>query len=258
MKIAPLLGTARHRAPNLDSMSFIAPANKRHAVRGARGVVRACPPFSLSVAYAWPSRRALTRRSRRVSSQRATATSRSADVAQWVAIILVGVLVACCVSLLHNIAEVLQKFKHHHVRDARQKHGLLASWLFETAFGCVFIVGAICCVLLVPHSKGSGLPQLLAYLNGCKLRGFTSWKVLSAKLIGTSFSLAAGLCVGPEGPMIHMGACVGKQLLRALYYLGEGTNLFAAFAHLRNDLDQRDFIAIGAGAGISAAFFAPM
>ena len=59
--------------------------------------------------------------------------------------------------------------------------------------------------------------------------------------------------------MIHMGSCVGKQLLRALYYLGEwAPKTVGAFAHLRNDLDQRDFVAIGAGAGISAAFFAPI
>ena len=244
MSAALLVGRSRKadpRAPNdVDSMSFLAPANKRHAVRGARGV-------------------------------RATAMSFSGNVAQWVAIILIGILAAITVSVLHNMAESLQELKLHWVLKARQNSGLSLSWLTEVGFGIVCILGASGCVLAVPHARGSGLPQLLAYLNGCKLRGFTSSKVgravrplhhptlslslpcptrsrpvppipthpgaarlfgsstskqpptprhpsqvLSAKLLGTSLSLAAGLCIGPEGPMIHMGASLSAALSRSI------------------------------------------
>ena len=115
---------------------------------------------------------------------------------------------------------------------------------------------AIACALLVPHAKGSGLPALIAYCNGCKLKGFTSKRTLAAKLVGTICSLASGNCVGPEGPIIHMGSCLGKQLLLMLHTSASfgPRRLVAAFSHLRNDLDQRDAVALGAGAGITAAF----
>ena len=60
---------------------------------------------------------------------------------------------------------------------------------------------------------------------------------------------------GPEGPIIHIGACIGAAAPPAVP-LRACRPLFRAFA-LRNDLDQRDFVAI-AGAGVAAAFMAPL
>ena len=121
-------------------------------------------------------------------------------------------------------------------------------------------------VTLTPHAQGSGLPGLITYLNGVKLHLFTSSRTLLAKFLGTVLTAASGLCAGPEAPIIHLGAGVGKQLLRTLYHAhvccskvcSLRVGVLAEFVHLKNDLDQRDWTAIGAGAGIAAAFYAPL
>ena len=49
---------------------------------------------------------------------------------------------------------------------------------------------------------------LLGYLNGIKIPGVVRLKTLLCKTVGVTFSVAGGLCVGKEGPMIHSGAVV--------------------------------------------------
>lgn len=79
-------------------------------------------------------------------------------------------------------------------------------------------------------------------------------------MVATSFACASGLCCGPEGPIIHLGACVGKQALRVLYHLQHlpPRSIFSALGNLESDEDKGIFVAIGAGAGVAAAFNAPL
>ena len=213
----------------VNSMSFIAPNNKRHAIRGARGT-------------------------------RQSTTSLSAELAQWLMVVLIGFGSALVVRALSDAAKVMMVKKLELVHHMQLQSGAIAAWAVHAGLGLCFVCVAFTCAVLAPFAKGSGLPHLIAYLNGCKLIGFTSFRTLCAKLVGTSFSLAAGLFVGPEGPMIHLGGCVGKQMLRLLHRssrFGPRT-LVAAFSHLQNDLDQRDAVAIGAGAAITTAFLAPI
>lgn len=240
---------------SINSMNFIAADNRRHEEQGSRGV-------------------------------RAMPTSISAVGAQWVAFLLVGAGVAFIVNILNRLAESLQDQKNNLVAQARSHGSVGTAFLVHFALSALLISGSFLCVMIAPFSKGSGLPGLIAYLNGIKLERFTSSRVLICTLFGTALSIAAGLCVGPEGPTIHIGACGGKQMLRALVYLGiyanklsqrgvsgtdSGTlrgrarrgvaNILSAvaqFRHMQNDMDQRDFVAIGAGAGIAVAFSAPI
>ncbi|KAL1518469.1 hypothetical protein AB1Y20_002761 [Prymnesium parvum] len=161
---------------------------------------------------------------------------------------------------LSDVSKMMLSSKLYLVHLLRQRIGPLAAIGAHAAIGVCFVSCAYACVAFAPYAKGSGLPHLIAYLNGCKLRGFTSSRTLFAKLLGTSFSLASGLCVGPEGPIIHMGGCIGSQLLHLLHKAADAwpNKLVVAFSYMRNELDKRDFVAIGAGAGITAAFLAPI
>jgi len=61
--------------------------------------------------------------------------------------------------------------------------------------------------------------------------------------------VSAGLTIGKEGPLVHMGAIVGC----ATPYLPFG---FAKY--FRNDFEKRKLISVGVAAGVSAAFGAPI
>lgn len=74
------------------------------------------------------------------------------------------------------------------------------------------------------------------------------------------------LAIGPEAPLVHIGAIIGSGLTRGRKHLRLGWPFSARtvslswpwVGHFRNDVDRRDFISIGAAAGFSAAFGSPI
>ncbi|OBS75495.1 hypothetical protein A6R68_14022 [Neotoma lepida] len=107
-----------------------------------------------------------------------------------------------------------------------------------------------------PVAAGSGIPEIKCYLNGVKVPGIVRLRTLLCKVFGVLFSVAGGLFVGKEGPMIHSGAVVGAGLpqfqsisLRKIQF---------NFPYFRSDRDKRDFVSAGAAAGVAAAFGAPI
>ena len=226
---ARLLPKADRHTSVPNSMNYLAPDNVRHAIKGARGVF-------------------------------ASSSSGWVEAAQVIAIALTGFLVSLVVFLLRTVISVVEGARLDLVQHMRKTVGVGGAWLAFVVSSSLLVCIGFVTVLAVPHAAGSGLPPLIAYLNGVKIRGFTSSRVLLAKFVGTFCAVAAGLFAGPEGPIIHMGACVGKQLLRVLYYMSSlpPKRIFGVFNHMRNDLDHRDFVAIGAGAGVAAAFIAPI
>lgn len=73
------------------------------------------------------------------------------------------------------------------------------------------------------------------------------------------FSVAGGLFVGKEGPMIHSGGVVGAgiPMLESVTLPWLRSGLSKNF-NLRNDREKRDFVAAGSAAGVAAAFGAPI
>ena len=129
-------------------------------------------------------------------------------VAIFVAIFIVGFAVALVVTMMHFLVEVIGEKRLEFIysisdsRDLPPSTRVLCAWLAHLGFGLAFGSVALLCSLLVPTSKGSGLPQLIAYLNGCKLPRFTSFRTLLAKAAGTvcasnrpnSTDVAAAFC----------------------------------------------------------------
>ena len=91
------------------------------------------------------------------------------------------------------------------------------------------------------EAAGSGVQEIEGALKG--LRNIRWQRVIGVKFISGVLAIGAGLLLGREGPTIHMGGCVGQMI-------GEKTN---SDGHTMNTL-----IAAGAGAGLCAAFSAPL
>lgn len=114
------------------------------------------------------------------------------------------------------------------------------------------LFGAISSTLVVyvgPAAVASGVPELIAYLNGVNYPGFINYKTLFVKIFALSLSVSAGLCVGKEGPLAQIGAIIGVAVLYLPFdYLGK----------YRNEMSKREIACAGAAAGVSAAFGAPI
>lgn len=59
--------------------------------------------------------------------------------------------------------------------------------------------------LFRPSAAGSGIPELIGFLNGTFVHHIFNIKTMVAKFLSCALAVSAGLPAGPEGPVIHMG-----------------------------------------------------
>ena len=117
-----------------------------------------------------------------------------------------------------------------------------------SGLACVLLVSVVATVLaawavarFAPEASGSGIPHLKAVLLGH--RQFRWHRVIFVKFFSGLIAISTGLTLGREGPTVQMGSAVGH-----------------AFASdVNNNVDaNRIFVAAGGGAGLAAAFNAPL
>jgi CIC family chloride channel protein len=94
---------------------------------------------------------------------------------------------------------------------------------------------------IVPSAVGSGIPHVESVLH--REEPPASPILLPVKFIGGVLAIGAGLALGREGPSVQMGATLAHQIAR----------LFR-----REWRDAEALLAAGAGAGLAAAFNAPL
>mmetsp|Transcript_46393 Transcript_46393/g.123248 ORF Transcript_46393/g.123248 Transcript_46393/m.123248 type:complete len:962 (-) Transcript_46393:183-3068(-) len=128
---------------------------------------------------------------------------------------------------------------------------------------CAFALLACFPVLWEPASASSGIPGVIAFLNGVDVRQILTPRVLFTKYVGTISIVGSGLVAGPEGPMIHLGSVVGNlsvtHLIRPVLR-NAGERLRRIELELERNPLKYDIqcAAMGAGAGVAAAFGAPL
>ena len=121
---------------------------------------------------------------------------------------------------------------------SRAHHGLLILPLLCSACG---LSTALITKRWCPEAAGSGIPQVKGVLMHL---GNIRWaRVLAVKFMAGLLVIGGGFTLGREGPTIHLGAAVGLALTKLL--------------HLPHRL-RLHYVACGAGAGLAAAFNAPL
>jgi CIC family chloride channel protein len=94
-----------------------------------------------------------------------------------------------------------------------------------------------------PDAGGSGIPQLKGFVLG--ERGIEWRRLLPVKFLAGLLGIGSGLALGREGPTIQMGGATGLMVSEWFRVRpGEG--------------ERKALIAAGAGAGLAAAFNAPL
>lgn len=110
------------------------------------------------------------------------------------------------------------------------------------------VLGIVCTVVVTwaverfaPHAAGSGIPHLKGVL--LHVREMRWRALLPVKFVGGVLGIGAGLSLGREGPTVQMGAGCGQALADVLRVPSRGVP---------------QLLSCGAGAGIAAAFNAPL
>ncbi|KAL4659085.1 H(+)/Cl(-) exchange transporter 7 [Arapaima gigas] len=183
------------------------------------------------------------------------------EISRWVVCALIGILTGLIACFIDIVVEKLAGLKYKVIKEYIEKFteagGLSISLVLWALLNATFvIVGSVIVAFFEPIAAGSGIPQIKCYLNGVKIPRVVRLKTLVVKVCGVICSVAGGLAVGKEGPMIHSGAVVAAGVSQ-----GRSTSLkkdFKIFEYFRRDTEKRDFVSAGAAAGVSAAFGAPV
>ncbi|MEH2355435.1 chloride channel protein [Nostoc sp.] len=119
---------------------------------------------------------------------------------------------------------------------------LLPAWLVLPAIGLVlgFLAGWLV-DRLAPEAAGSGIPQVKASLANVPVN--LSWRVAGVKLLSAIIAIGSGMTLGRQGPTVQVGAGLAAGMSRWVPTSPD---------------HRRQMIAAGAGAGLAAAFNAPI
>jgi hypothetical protein len=200
---------------------------------------------------------------------------------------------------------VMAGFKYGVTRWLILHTNMAVAWLFNTTTSLALVAASsAAAVHYAPAAIGSGVPEVMAYLNGVMMpkvggggavgaerqcaccahpakgprprpaapltrppaprrppppstpRQVFNIATVCVKVVSCGLAVASGLPVGPEGPLIHIGAALGAALSQGhSTTLGFTTNAFRRF---RNPKDKRDFVTAGVAAGVAVAFNAPI
>jgi len=153
---------------------------------------------------------------------------------------VVGALTGVVASLFIISIHSLQYFRLYLLN--LYPNNFIWQWGFPVVFSVVFLVFALWVVRkFAPQAGGSGVHEVEGFL--CEKRELVWYKVLPYKFFTGSIAIASGIVLGREGPSIHMGGAIGKMMSSRFRIKPEYTHVL---------------VAAGAGAGLAAAFNAPL
>ncbi|KAI9121582.1 hypothetical protein K1719_008615 [Acacia pycnantha] len=176
---------------------------------------------------------------------------------KWSLAFLVGLLTGLIATLINLAIENIAGYKILAVVGFIEEDRYLAGFLYFTGINFILtFVASLLCVCFAPTAAGPGIPEIKAYLNGVDTPDMYGATTLIVKIIGSIGAVAAGLDLGKEGPLVHIGACIASLL-------GQGGTekhriKWRWLRYFNNDRDRRDLITCGASSGVCAAFRAPV
>lgn len=75
------------------------------------------------------------------------------------------------------------------------------------------LIATIMTIWWGPGSAGSGVAEVVGYVNGVNYPLTIDIKTLITKIVGVTLAVAGGLAVGKEGPLAHIGANLGAAIV---------------------------------------------
>ncbi|MCC6456292.1 MAG: H(+)/Cl(-) exchange transporter ClcA [Caldilineaceae bacterium] len=153
--------------------------------------------------------------------------------------VLVGLLAGAMAVAFRAALAVMDAWRLNLIAWA---HQFDFGWIFPLGLGALGMVIAVGLVrIYAPEASGSGIPHLDGVLR--RYREMRWRRLLPVKFVGGVVALGSGLALGREGPTVQMGGAVGAAV--------------SEFVHV-TARERLTLIAAGAGAGLAAAFNAPL
>ena len=78
------------------------------------------------------------------------------------------------------------------------------------------------------------------------IRNFLSLSTLLIKVVSLILSVASGMALGKEGPLVHVACCIGQII----------PSFFRKYSN--NEAKKREMLSVASATGVSVAFGAPI
>jgi CIC family chloride channel protein len=150
---------------------------------------------------------------------------------------------ACIIGIVAALSAVFLKVSSG-ILGAWRVHSshILPAWVALPIIGlCFGYLAGLLVQRLAPEAAGSGIPQVKATLANVPTK--LSWRVALVKLLSAIIALGSGMTLGRQGPTVQVGAGLAAGMSRLVPTSPD---------------HRRQMIAAGAGAGLAAAFNAPI
>lgn len=122
------------------------------------------------------------------------------------------------------------------------------NFLIWVVYTLTFAIFSVACVYYISeYSSGSGVPEMKSMIGGVIMDRYLSFMNLVAKTLGLICAYGAGLYIGREGPLCHIGGMVAYLIMKI--------GIFDKIA--KNDSERRSMLAASTAAGVSSVFGAP-
>lgn len=152
--------------------------------------------------------------------------------------LIVGIVASIIAIIYRLFLQYAEKFVFW-VADIVEKNPIYVVGFFVLLAVLAIVVQKI--VDWEPMISGSGIPQVSGEMKG--YLNLNWWRVLIAKIVGGTLCIIGGMSLGREGPSVQLGAMAGKGIAKIRKY---------------DKTDEQTLITCGAGAGLAAAFNAPL
>jgi len=193
------------------------------------------------------------------------------------ATILIPAAVACVNCIMVISDGYLFQWKSSKTQEVTTSHGLMAGTavLVGASSGLAFAASALV-NFIAPVCAGSGIPEILSFLNGNDIAGTFSVRGFVVRVAAMVLGQAAGLPIGREGPMVAIGGTIGFGVAGLLLRPQEQNweRIVASPDQSTGDINlsstalvvneqrfqhvKRIGCALGGAAGIATAFNAPI
>ncbi|KAK6543851.1 hypothetical protein TWF694_000578 [Orbilia ellipsospora] len=132
-----------------------------------------------------------------------------------------------------------------HVKPAGGAY--IVQYIMFMLLSVTFAISASYLVLkYAPYARQSGIPEIKTVLGGFVIRRFMGGWTLAIKSVGLCLSVASGLWLGKEGPLVHVACCCANLFMKPFRSLSQ------------NEARKREILSAAAAAGISVAFGSPI
>ena len=133
---------------------------------------------------------------------------------------LTGIGIGITAFVMENIEHFLVHENIHLMQIILKKQSLTdpleqLQWIWQPylqfTFICAFcgFLAAALTTYYGPGAAGSGVAELIGYMNGVNYPNFIAFETLITKILGTVAAVAGKLAIGKEGPLAHIGAIWG-------------------------------------------------